>query len=106
MELFQPLLTLSIRCLASCIARNSAQGTINSEISQTTLASFLFRTISQVSSNKSSRNKESSGNIYSVSRKLQHKLLLVAMALNSDLPIKLPLVASIVHSAHLGIEHF
>jgi hypothetical protein len=99
MELFQPLLTLSIRilrCLAPYIARISIEGTINSEILRTTLASFLFYTILQVSSNKSSRNKESLGNVCSVSRKVRYKLLLVAIVPNSDLPMKLPLVASIV----------
>ncbi len=78
------------------IARTFAGGTINSEISRTTLASFLFYTILQVSSNRLSQNKELLGNVCSVSRRVQQKLLLVAVTPNSDLPIKLPLVASIV----------
>jgi hypothetical protein len=96
-ELFQPSLILLIRilrCLASRIARISAEGTINSEILWITLASFLFRIISQVSLNKLSRNKESSGNVCSVSRKVWHKLLLETVVPNSDLFMKLPLVTS------------
>jgi hypothetical protein len=76
------------------MARISIEGTINSEILWTTLASFLFHTISQVSSNKLSQNKELSGNVYSVSRKVWYKLLLEAVVPNSDLSIKLPLIAS------------
>jgi hypothetical protein len=52
------------------MARISIEGIINGEISQITLALFLFYTILQVSLNKLSRNKESSGNVYLVLRKV------------------------------------
>ena len=60
-----------LRYLAPRIARVSIEGTINGEISQITLTSFLFYTISYISSNRLSRNKESIGYICLVLRKVR-----------------------------------